>query len=141
MPDLEFHPLAELFPLIEGAEFAALVASIKENGQREAIVTLANKILDGRNRYRACIEAGVMPITMPYTGADPVKFVLDMNLRRRHLNEGQRAMIAAALCTLVPGQRVDYASKAAAVVIPTAAIISQSTAAAMLNVSRDIVVQ
>jgi hypothetical protein len=139
MPDFEFHPLAELFPLIEGAEFAALVVSIKESGQREAIVTLTNKILDGRNRYRACLEAGVMPITMPYTGADPVKFVLDMNLRRRHLNESQRAMIAAALCTLAPGQRADYASKAAAVDITTAAI-SATAAAAMLNVSRDIVV-
>jgi hypothetical protein len=58
---LEFHPLANVLPLIEGAEFEDLVADIRANGQRDDIVLLDGMVLDGRNRYRACVAAGVKP--------------------------------------------------------------------------------
>jgi N6-adenosine-specific RNA methylase IME4 len=104
-PQLSFHPLADLFPLMEGAEFDELVADIKVNGLREHIVfTVPDEmILDGRNRYRACLKAGVVPTFVPYRGDDPVAFVISANLRRRHLSESQRAMIAAKLATLKRG--------------------------------------
>ncbi|MBI3696107.1 MAG: ParB N-terminal domain-containing protein, partial [Acidobacteria bacterium] len=58
----EFHAVAELFPLMRGTAFEELVADIKNNGLREAILCDAEgRILDGRNRYRACLEAGVEP--------------------------------------------------------------------------------
>lgn len=60
--ELAFHPLADVFPLIEGVEFDELVASIKEHGLRHPITTLDDMILDGRNRYRACLAAGVAPL-------------------------------------------------------------------------------
>lgn len=105
MTELAFHPLADVFPLIEGAEFDELVASIKEHGLRHPITTLDDMILDGRNRYRACLAAGVAPLLEPFKGRDPIAFVIDENVHRRHLSESQRAMVAARIATLDVGQR------------------------------------
>jgi hypothetical protein len=101
--NLKFHPLADIFPLMEGPEFDALVADIKANGLRETIVLFEEKILDGRNRWRACEKAGVEPKTKEYRGKDPLNFVISMNLRRRHLDESQRAMVAARIETVRHG--------------------------------------
>jgi N6-adenosine-specific RNA methylase IME4 len=106
-PVLTYHPLANLFPLIEGAEFEEFVADVGQCGVREPIVLYEGKILDGRNRYRASVQAGVPCPTRVYDDDDPLGFVISLNLKRRHLDESQRSMVAARLATLARGQRQD----------------------------------
>jgi ParB-like chromosome segregation protein Spo0J len=97
----EFHTLANIFPQVEGPEFADLVADIREHGLYDPIVMFEGRVLDGRNRLRACKVAGVEPVFTVYTGDDPVAFVVRINLHRRHLDESQRAMVAVKLATLL----------------------------------------
>jgi N6-adenosine-specific RNA methylase IME4 len=105
---LEPHPLADIFPLAEGAEFDELVADVRASkGVRVPIVLYEGKVLDGRNRYRAAAVAGVPCPTSTYDGDDPVGFVISLNLKRRHLSESQRAMAAARLATMRQGARTD----------------------------------
>jgi len=93
---LELHPLCTLFPRLVGPEFDALKSDIIANGQREPIVVHEGLVLDGGNRYRACIEAGVEPVLKNFTGTSAVSFVLSANLHRRHLSAGQQAAIVAS---------------------------------------------
>jgi len=90
---LKFHPAAEVFPLLVGKEFAALVSDIKEHGQIDPILVLDGMILDGRNRWRACREASVEPKTKDWPGGNPWDFVWSKNAERRHLEPGQKAAI------------------------------------------------
>lgn len=93
----QFHPTSNLFPLMEGSEFDELVDDIKANGQREPIwLHPDGSILDGRNRYNACIKAGIEPQYRTWDGhGSAVSFVLSENVHRRHLDASQRAAIAA----------------------------------------------
>lgn len=102
--EIEFHEIASIFPMMEGEEFETLVKDIKENGLIEPIYLYEGKIIDGRNRYLACQKAGVEPRFEEYTGISPVDFVISKNLHRRHLNESQRAVVAAKIANLSRGR-------------------------------------
>jgi N6-adenosine-specific RNA methylase IME4/ParB-like chromosome segregation protein Spo0J len=128
--ELEFHPLANVLPLIEGEEFERLVEDIRIRGLQEKITLYKGFVLDGRNRYRACKAAGFEIEVMnfdEYTGDDPLSFVISLNIHRRHLDESQRAMAGAKFANMRQGTRTDLAQICA---------MSQSEAAARLNVSR-----
>ena len=99
----EYHELANLFPLMDESQYSDLVADIKENGLIESIILHEGKILDGRNRYNACNDAGVEPNFVEYEGEDALSYVISLNLNRRHLNESQRAMIGARLANMKHG--------------------------------------
>ena len=88
------HPAADLFPLLEGQEFVDLVEDIRSRGLIEPVWMHGDVLLDGRNRWRACNEAGVKVRTRRYVGDDPLGFSIAQNVKRRHLDVGQRAAIA-----------------------------------------------
>ena len=92
MSSLTFHPASELFPLLEGEELAALVKDIRAHGLQVKIELLDGQILDGRNRYRACLEAGVevQTVELP-SDTDAPGRVWSLNHCRRHLTLAQRA--------------------------------------------------
>ena len=64
----ENHPLADIFPMMEEKDLKALADDIKANGQRESGLLYEGKILDGRNRYAACLLADV---EMEFAEHDP----------------------------------------------------------------------
>ncbi len=106
--DFEYSELSTVFPSFQGdEEFTHLVNSIKSDGLLEPIVIWQGKIVDGRHRHLACKEARVQP---EYTylpddwSLDKVKNrVVALNVLRRHLTTGQRALVAAALATMGHG--------------------------------------
>jgi hypothetical protein len=103
---LKFHPLADIFPLMEGAEFDALVADIKKNGHHARIVLKDGMILDGRNRYRACRKLGIEPsfACEAYSDQirDPAAYVISANIHRRHLTAEQKRDLIAKLIKAQP---------------------------------------
>jgi ParB-like chromosome segregation protein Spo0J len=99
LQDLEFHELANKFPLMEGKEFQELVEDVRVHRVREPITLFEGKILDGRNRYRAAKEAGIELMHGEFytlgEGVAPQAFVISANYHRRHLTADQkRAAIA-----------------------------------------------
>ena len=101
------HEYADIFALHD-QDIADLGKRIEANGLREPIVLLDGKVLDGRRRERACHRAGVKPTYREFgskkvDGDDPLEFVIDLNLHRRHLGEGERALAAARYATAKAG--------------------------------------
>jgi len=95
--NLEAHKFANIFPMIEGEAFEELKKDIKNQGLQQTIVLYEGKILDGRNRYKACKEIGIEPRYEEYKGNKPLEFVISGNLQRRHLTLDQRAGISSII--------------------------------------------
>jgi len=95
--DLQFHEIAEWFPLMDEAALQELAADIQANGQQESIKLYQGKIVDGRNRYNACRLGGIEPWTEEVCPEDPVKYVFSRNFHRRDLTPSQRAMVATRM--------------------------------------------
>jgi N6-adenosine-specific RNA methylase IME4 len=128
---MQFHEVANIFPMMDGEQFKDLCKDIAANGLIEPIWTWCEKIIDGRNRFRACEEVGILPQFREWDGTEDklLPFVISLNLKRRHLNESQRAMIAANMANLGWGQRTDRVANL------QLSPVTQTEAAKMFNVS------
>ena len=97
-----FHEISSYLPLLEGEEFDALVEDIRLFGQIEPAVLFEGKIIDGRNRYRACKKLNLDLKVREWNpskliGMTPLQFVISENIMRRHLNVAQRSEIGLLL--------------------------------------------
>jgi ParB-like chromosome segregation protein Spo0J len=139
---LEDHPIAEIFPLLPDEELKELSKDIEAKGLLNPIQMYEDKILDGRNRYRAIklmpSWTGKLELRWlePYLGPNPVEYVISVNFHRRHLTGGQRAEIAAELAKFGFGENQHTAKEGAQICAPSPSPITQEQAAKLLNVSR-----
>jgi len=129
LPKFEVHPAASVFPMLNDEQLKALADDIQQNGQNEPIIVWNNLIVDGRNRHKACEMIDVEPrVAELNEDTDPVAYAISANIHRRHLDVGQRAMIAAKLATMKRGSN-QHTKEDGQICLST------SEAAVMLNVS------
>lgn len=99
---LRINPEYEkLLPKMSDQEFAELKESIQTEGQHYPIIVNENlEVLDGHHRFKACIELNIEPDFEVRKFDDKLiekKFVIEANLRRRHLNNFQLVELAVPL--------------------------------------------
>ncbi len=91
----------KLLPKMSEEEFGELKKSIQTDGQHYPIIVNEDlEVLDGHHRFRACIELGIEPDFEVRKFDDKLmekKFVIEANLRRRHLNNFQLVELAVPL--------------------------------------------
>jgi hypothetical protein len=102
---LQFHPLAVKYGgNLNKRELEALAKDIAAKGQHHPIIVHEGKVIEGIQRYRACLRAKVDPDTAPYdvkkyggTEADIKAFIISENVYRRHDPKRRRAIIVELL--------------------------------------------
>lgn len=95
--EYQAHELSLAFPDMAPDQYRRLVEDIRVHGLHHRIVLFEGAILDGRHRYRACLETGVLPRFKEFDGTDPVAYVTSENAARRHLTPSQIAHAIAAM--------------------------------------------
>jgi ParB-like chromosome segregation protein Spo0J len=95
------HPLANMFPMIEGREFEELTRDVAAQGILEPIRLFQGMILDGRNRYaaaKACGHEFSVDDFVQWEGtlAEAEAWVISTNLHRRHLSAKQKQEMVRA---------------------------------------------
>ena len=106
--DYKIHPACEIFPDLRGEEFDALVADIKKKGLILPIILINGVLIDGKNRYRACLKLNIAPVFMTYRGSlSPIDLVTSLNAIRRHSNPAKKAEIAIKIMNFLEDKDED----------------------------------
>lgn len=98
--DLKEHPQASLVPDMDPDMWEAFLEDIRVRGVTTPIKVCRTRIIDGRNRVKAYKQLHVecIPcIQEEMTDKEQLDEMIKAALLRRHLNESQRAMLAARL--------------------------------------------
>lgn len=95
--NIEVHPAADLFPEMGGADLDALYESVKAHGIRVPLVFFDGRLIDGRNRLRASVMAGLDTAKLPRrtlaASEDPYEWAWDANCARLDYSPAQKAAI------------------------------------------------
>jgi ParB-like chromosome segregation protein Spo0J len=109
MPErLTVHPFADDYRVMTAIELAEMAMDITKNELKHPIVLYQGKVLDGRNRLKACLEHGI-PLKptdfIEFIGDDKAAqaFVHSSNLYRRHLNPAEKQEKIAKALQADPG--------------------------------------
>lgn len=94
---LEHHPIANIWPMMGEEQYKELKSDIEQNGCINKIWLYEGKILDGRNRYKACQELNQHVSFLEYKGDEPIQFAISLNMHRRHLTSAQKAALAVKI--------------------------------------------
>jgi hypothetical protein len=107
--NLTAHELANLLPMTSASEFANLKSDIAANGLLQPIRLFDGRILDGRNRYRACREIGYAfgpadfrEFEGDYSAAEA--FVFSTNFQRRQLSKAQMNEVIKTMILKYPSE-------------------------------------
>ena len=88
------HEAANVFPMMDKKRLSELRDDIAKHGLLQPIVMFDDQILDGRNRYQACVDAGAQPRFVTVRDVDdPFAYVWSLNGARRDLTDAQRYLI------------------------------------------------
>jgi hypothetical protein len=91
---LKSHPLKDrIIPDYDWPNFDNFVGSIRRIGLIYPIVLYEGMILDGRARYRACLQVGVEPHFRVYDGDDPLGHIWVLDFCRTNLSPDQHAVL------------------------------------------------
>ena len=125
----EPHPLAELMPTTDDIDYRRIRDDIQTHGQKMPLILFEGKILDGRTRYKACLELNIPPQITVFDGStlEAVNLVASHNFYRRHLSTSQKAIVGSRLARQIAEE--EGLSKKE----------SQRLAAAVVNVTEDMV--
>jgi hypothetical protein len=119
-----WHPIAMAWPTLGPTTLKLLCDHLRTHGLIYPIKRYEGLVLAGRNREIGCRITGIVPRYEDYKGDDPVGFAIGENeARRQTLSESQRAMVAARLANLGPGQKAGRGGK------PADPPVTQATAA------------
>jgi hypothetical protein len=101
------HPLCAMYPDYTPEALVELAGDVGAHSLRDPITfTPDGRLLDGKNRVRACELAGV-EITSDMTEVhhgDPLAFVISKNDQRRHMTEEQRRATRAKLAAFAAAE-------------------------------------
>src|SRR5205814_7643220 len=95
---LKPHHGSELVPPMRPREYADLTDDIKEHGIAVPLDIVGNLVLDGRHRLQIAKGIGLSEVPVreiQLNSEHPLTYFLRMAVLRRHLNDDQRAALAA----------------------------------------------
>lgn len=130
---LEAHPHASIFPSLSQEDYDDLKQDIESVGLIDPIVLYDGQVLDGRHRYKACLELGIDPrFDVLHLDTDTLRYVISKNVKRRHLSISQKALMAAEMVNTERGG--DRKSEEYKINSPIGELIDRDRAAALFAV-------